>query len=442
MNPIRRDAWWPLVAAAISVGGLAAVSHYRALLWDDFLFLRVHPWRELRAVWTGPWAPDGDEPLFYRPLAIWAYAAGFMLAGLHQSRLLAIAAIELIAGAWLFGLFIRRETGTASLGAFAAAAYALHPAIAASAGFIWFEQNHRWSTILVAAALLAWQRVRSSERWITWWPVHLWIWLGSLFKEDVLMTLPLIAWLHWWRGRQIGDTAPWRVRTFSPWVAVWLAWMALRSWWLGALAGPPQEGFPTELGRVIGNLGRAALVVLADHRGITSISGTGHIVSTVVTLAVLLFLVVRLPKAGTMVRYLTGVGIGMFALYGVLLGLASSESRFHLITAAAVVLLTAAVQLAGLGEPPRRAGRIIACVTLAALALGATASYRQLAPCSPTSRVLDASSRIFLENAPGAPRWGSQWLAVKRTLCLAGRDPIVREALPALAADVEAGRRR
>lgn len=167
-----------LIAVGLTYFGTGNLGFF----WDDYFLLRPRPWSELFRVWHGSWDATGIVPAFYRPLAVWTDTAAFAVFGFNEHALRACALLELATGAWLIGEFVRRESTSTWLGAYAAALYAVHPAVSASAGPWWFEQNHRLSVICVGAALLAWQSRRQTLSWLGWWPVHAWILAGSLFK--------------------------------------------------------------------------------------------------------------------------------------------------------------------------------------------------------------------------------------------------------------------
>lgn len=237
MKPYPRAA---IVIAIVAILAVALTYFDAARLgffWDDYLILRPRPWTELLRVWHGSWDTTGIVPLFYRPLAVWTDTAAFTLLGFDERWLRLTALVELGLGAWLVGLFVYREAASVWLGAFASALFAVHPAVSQSAGPWWFEQNHRFSVILVALALLAWQSRRSALTWISWWPIHLSILVGSWFKEDVLALAPLLLVLQWWRARVAADIPRLTPRFVAAVTAAWALWFGFRWWLLGVVAG-------------------------------------------------------------------------------------------------------------------------------------------------------------------------------------------------------------
>lgn len=439
MSMGRRGEWAPVAAAALAALWVGVAARDVPFIWDDFIVLRPHSWAELAGVWHGPWDPTGIVPAFYRPLSVWANAAGFAVAGFHPHLLLGIALVELAAGAALLGLVVTRETATPATGAFMAAAYALHPSVALSAGPIWFEQNHRWSVIAVAAALLAWQRVRADDTWRAWWPVHLWIWIGSLFKEDVLVTLPVIAAWQWWRARVDGG-APVRWRVHAPWLIVWTGWMLARWWLLGTIAGRPFGG-PDTLADAAYSFALGPWSVLLRHRTFYWEQFAAHDWSVGIPALVGAWAVLRWRTLGGPARSLIGAGAIALVSYNVLLALGSSETRYHLLVAGAMLAVSGAVH----GLSVRHGNRIaaaVAIVALAAVAAGSTATLRDLRPCTGTDLTLNDSTRGWLAGAGRSDHWAFEWLDLKTRSCASGRAPAFIDAMPALAADIAAGRRR
>ncbi len=185
--------------------------HARAVLQAPMLeddFLAGRPWTaaEVRATWHGSWNQGGDADHHYRPMTALYYAAAFDLFGWNTTARHGVSLAELALAAWLLALFVARERGAAA-GSVIAALYISHPLVPSAAVAWTFNQMHQVITLLVLAAMLVWQRVRTGG-WTGWLPVLGLITIGVLFKEDTIVVIPvLLAW-HQLRAWWVGDIDP------------------------------------------------------------------------------------------------------------------------------------------------------------------------------------------------------------------------------------------
>ena len=218
---------------ALAYGGRIDGGFY----YDDYHLVR--PWSdyELRRAWLGSWDPTGIEPAFFRPLTAILFAARFHVfalnaTGMHYASLLGHGTCAVLV-AW----FLRREGAALPLSAFGAWLYAVHPAFP-HAQVSWLtNQMHLAQSLVVLAALLAWQSAR--DRHPAWWaPVAALAAVAFLVKEDGIMLLPVLAALTALRTAILGARVPrgWPALLGSA-IAILAVLLAFRQARLGRLGG-------------------------------------------------------------------------------------------------------------------------------------------------------------------------------------------------------------
>ena len=446
MSRSTRAAVVIALAAILAVAATYAGTGALGFFWDDYLLLRPRPWAELLRVWHGSWDITGYSPPFYRPLAVWADTAAFSLFGFNESWLRFVALAELAVGASLVGQFVRREGAGIWFGALAAVLYAVHPAVSASAGPWWFEQNHRLAVICAVTALLTWQSRRAALSWRAWWPVHVWILAGSLFKEDVLVLAPVLLLFQWWRARLLRDVPFPSLMFIGRISAGWAAWFMARWWLLGAIAGAPIGGPDGTLADAVRHGLRGMWRVFIEVRAMQGESLITHQIAT------LLLIVVSLAGvtawwlgASNRARLLMGQGLALGLGANVLAAIASFPTRYHLMAIGGVLLLSGAlVAWHDRFTGPRRPTVAIMAVALAlSFSTASRASVWLYRPCTSANLHLDTQLRVWLE---GVPAWRSSWilpwLDEKAQRCADGRTVVLTDAIPDVLADVKAGRRQ
>lgn len=431
-----------VLAAAASVALTYAATGPLGLIWDDYIVLRPRDWSELLRVWHGSWDLSGIVPTFYRPLAVWTDTAAYYAFGFNEAALRFIALAQLAIGAALFGEFVRREADSLVLGAFAAAAYAAHPVVSASAGPWWFEQNHRLAVICVAAALLSWQSRRTSLAWISWWPAHAWILAGSLFKEDVLTLSPLLLVLQWWRARTMRDVARPSAVLIGATAGAGAAWFALRWWLLGAIAsGPIGLAQPTTTD-IAHNMGRGLWMTFVRIRpsfGRADVPLAHDVISVVLISALLIGAWMWRRGAAPTATLLMGYGAATALAFNVLVSIASSPTRYQFIAMGAVLFL-AGVVAALTSARIATAAAIVVVLSLSAAARANISIYRA---CSVANIQLDIVVRDwFADNARWQNSWVLRWFDVKSDNCIAGGYIPIADAIPDVLRDVREGKRQ
>lgn len=442
----------PRATVLIALAAIAAVAltYFDALrigfLLDDYLLLRARPWAELRQVWHSAWDITGATPAFYRPLAVWADAGAFAWLGFNERGLHLLALTELAIGAWLIGEFVRRETTSVWLGVYAAILIAVHPAISRSAGPWWYLQNHRLSLIATGLTLLLWVRQRRSLELAQWWPILACIIAGSWLKEDLLLLAPVLLIFQWWRSRTIGDVpAPSRLLTMQVTVGIAI-WFSVRWWLLGRIAGTPIGGPDGTLIDQVRHAGRGLWLTFIRIAPMNGPVLTIHHIATALLAAISIVGCWQWRSgASAHSRLLMGYGIAAGLVFNSLVALASSHTRYHLITVGAVLWLV------GIAAHWRdaRAGvasatwRVVGAMALVcSFALVSRASIDVMRPCTPDNLQSDASLRAWLIGVPAwHDTWGVRWLDDKSARCANGTYLPVTEAIPDLISRLQRGER-
>lgn len=374
------------------------------LMWDDFAALRARPWSAVLGAWTGGWEPNGVWPDFYRPLSIALYDTLFRVFGHHDAALHALTLALLWLVAWLVRTFVARETGAACTGLIAAMLVLAHPETPSSLA-AWVSQLfHLSAALAVLAAMLTWQRSREGGL-RGWLATLLWLTVGVLVKEDVVMVAPVLVVWQWWRARLIGDVARPSASVLTA-IGTWMAtYAAVRTLALGSLGGYP----PPAPARAALNLLEAWLYTFGYQftptaASMGAVSGAG---------------IVALFALAWRARRETRPALRLLAAYGLTLGAGVSlpllvivgHSRVHLLVLATGI--TIAALLSAVADAPRTRGVLrsragIFCALIWCAAVG-TATWRHTstyAPCRPESlardrevltwHLIDAETRAFI----------------------------------------------
>jgi len=235
---------WPLLvlAAGLVLPLYWPTLHYD-LFQDDFLLLRPWPPDHLVASWFGGWFVAESRD-YYRPFAILLYKAMFYPFGLNTRVLHILPLITMTVVAWMIGRFVRRETGSWSLGIVATALGVLHPTSTAAVG-PWLANQYQG---LVSGALLAtllWWQTARTRSWPWSLPLLVPIMVGAFTKETGLIipaALVTIAVARSWWTRDLPPPPRWFI------VAGLLMFAGLNVWRMWALGGPGGgDLLPTEL---------------------------------------------------------------------------------------------------------------------------------------------------------------------------------------------------
>jgi len=227
---------WPLLvlAAALVLPLYWPTLHYD-LFRDDFLLLRPWPPDHLVASWFGGWVVHDDRD-FYRPFAILLYKAMFNPFGLNTRVLHILPLMTMVVLAWMLGRFVRRETGSWSLGIVATVLGVVHPTSTVAVGPWLANQYQGLVSGALLAALLWWQTARTRS-WPWSLPLLVPIIVGAFTKETGLIipaVLVTIAVARAWWTRDLAPPPRWFIVSG---LAVFAALNMWRIWVLGGLGG-------------------------------------------------------------------------------------------------------------------------------------------------------------------------------------------------------------
>jgi hypothetical protein len=352
--------------------------------YDDYHFARPWTAAELRSTLTGSWDPTRIESPFYRPLtAVW-YALRFEIFGLNATAQHALTLVGLTAAAWMLGRFVWRESGERWAGVAAAALYAIHPAMPYAQGIWLTNQMHLAASLIVLAALLVWQRVRTRPP-MAWVPIVVLQVVAFGFKEDTLALTPLILALTFVRSRLVGDVpAPGRL-VIAGGLTMMVALPAFRYQMLGRLGGYGVPGWEQGWSNFRRGLDGVMRLVPA-RRPMQSIASA---VSTAV-LVVGAACSFRRKSAG---RYVFVAGVMTAVFFNLPFILVSKAEQFHLVAMGIVVALVGGMQSIVESVPGPKA-RIAVASVIGAGALTFLPLARHIAgdfaPCSSQTLTTDA----------------------------------------------------
>lgn len=425
-------ARWAIAAAsAASVALIMVGTFHYGFHTDDYFMLRPHSAAELVRVWRGTWDTGGVWVPYFRPLSQWANEATFALAGYSAPLVSAVVAIELAVLAWLVGLFVLRELQSPVAGGFAAALVVFQPSAANS--LVWyFQQNHRWSAAAAMVALLVWQQRRVRPSAIGWWPIHVAVLVGALFKEDVIIVEPLLLLWQWLRARWIGDVP-------RPSLAMCIAiaggcagFTAAHALLLSGVGGEISD--QTAISRLPYHLIRDLYVGLIRFRDVHG----GH--TSPAQWAASATIIVG-SVAGVWTMWARRSPRRMMAVQGARFAWAAAGvtalaspwyTRHHLIAIGGVFVLSACVL--ELRDGATRSARAVAGVLSAAVLLSCWLSTRatmdDYRPCGRSTLGEDASQIEWLTSLRSQEyAWVPQWLELKARLCDAGQYYELDEAI-------------
>jgi hypothetical protein len=363
---VARKILAALVVILIACAGTWSV--YRETLqygfdYDDYHTIRPYSQQEILATFHGPWDAHGEVMApFYRPLTVAFHALRFELFGLnstaHHAMSLALFAIGAALMAWLVFRFTNRATA-AVLGMLV---FISHPAMPYSAVAWITNQMHLLQTLVVFGALVWWDAVRARGLW--WWlPLLLFGAASFLIKEDGVMLLHAIIFLHALR-RRVAErnlrSVPWGFVALAGLLI--LALMIVRFYSLRGLGGYGPTSWAAAWPRVVGSLDGVFRLVPADRPW-------QPLASWFATVLPFLALVAwRWISPGARLCLASGAAIAVaFALPFVF---ASKAEQLYLVGLGASLVLTGAsmamVELAGRMPAPRT----VSAVAVAAVATG------------------------------------------------------------------------
>jgi len=227
---------WPLLVLA---AGLVLPLYWPTLRYDLFqdAFLLLRPWPpdHLVASWFGGWFVAENRD-FYRPFAVLMYRAMFFPFGLNTRVLHILPLITMAVVAWMLGRFVRRETGSWSLGIVATVLGVVHPTSTVAVG-PWLANQYQG---LISGALLAtllWWQTARTRSWPWSLPLLVPMIVGAFTKETGLMipaVLVTIAVARAWWTRDLPPPPRWFI---VGGLATFAALNLWRIWMLGGLGG-------------------------------------------------------------------------------------------------------------------------------------------------------------------------------------------------------------
>ena len=193
------------VLALVALGLMVVVSYLPAMLWggfiwDDNLYIKVDPVREVSGlwhIWFSPSAIEGEShywPLVYTTFWLEHKLWGFNPAGYHIVNVLLHLANTLL----LWHLLRRLMVPSAWL---VAAVFAVHPLHVESVAWI-IERKDVLSGLFYLAAALVWMRFMEQPR-PRRYVCSLVLYAAGLMSKSIVVTLPvaLLIWPWWKQGR-------------------------------------------------------------------------------------------------------------------------------------------------------------------------------------------------------------------------------------------------
>ena len=458
-QPTTRAAAW-LVAA---VAGIA----YANALWNGFALddvaiiqqnARVHDWRALADIWLTPYWPSyGDQLGLYRPLAIFAYALQWALAGgapwvFHLGNLLLHAAASALVSLLVLRLLPTlggRDEECAPTDVHAAAAllaglvFALHPVHTEAVANVVGQAELIAAVTTLAACILHATRPAAGLSPRRLLAIAALFATGMLAKESAIVLPALLVAIDGaqrrWRYRLTDLRAYLRPMAVPVLVlaAVAIAYLALRVAVLGSIGGvhaAPNLPFLREEYRVFVAF-RAwpeyvrlmvwpadlssdySPAVILPVEGITPMAALGA--ALLIATAVLAMLTPLFPRAGLPASWFL---ITILPVSNLLLPIGVVVAERLLYTPSLALSLVAALAAERVAFAPARSRRLALLATAAALVLAGAHVVRRNPDWTSTDTVWDAlvrdhpeSYRAQLINAARAVQKGQHEIAEKYT---------------------------
>ena len=188
---------------------MAVISYLPAMLWggfvwDDLLYIKVDPVREVSGlwqIWFSPSAIDGERhywPLVYTTFWLEHKLWGFDPTGYHIVNVM----LHLVNTLLVWHL-VRRLTVPGAW--VVAAVFAVHPLHVESVAWV-IERKDVLSGLFYLAAMLAWMRFVEQPR-RGWYACSLTLYAAGLLSKSIVVTLPvaLLIW-HWWQQGRVTST--------------------------------------------------------------------------------------------------------------------------------------------------------------------------------------------------------------------------------------------
>jgi tetratricopeptide (TPR) repeat protein len=241
----RTSAWLPLLAVAAVSVAVYANTLANGLHVDDHYQIVTNPWvtsfRNLPAIFSsGVWDFDGRVSSYYRPMMYVLYSVVYAVAGtapwayhlLNVALHAGTAALAFLIAAAMLGARDARHPWWRSPALLTGLLFAVHPIhtepVAWAAGVVDLSYGFFY---LLALYLL----IRGRDR-LGYVVAALAAYAAALLSKEPAITLPAVALVYWAvkDGRQLGIRS--LSRRLAPWVAVSLAYLALRSVVLGGVA--------------------------------------------------------------------------------------------------------------------------------------------------------------------------------------------------------------
>lgn len=374
--PLPRRAWPFVVVATVATLALYWPSLSFDLFADDYLFLRPWTAAEWQAAWTGPWLTFPTAPPFYRPLTTTMYTGMFALFGMNAAALHWLTLPVMIGAATMVGLYTAHALKDDRIGWLSTLLFVVFPGAVTSIGPWIVNQYHGLLVITCAAAWRLWPTTPHIS-WSRWAGLATLAAAAAWLKEDgVMLPLALVAGhaaSAWWSGTT--PPPPRRlVLAAGAITGVLFLWRLLMLGTFGGYAWWPE---PRDMAL---NLVRGIAWTTLVQRG----SLPAAALATVCTAALCLagtWRAWRSPSAPESRLFVfAGAAFCVFLLPHTLM---SSMTRSHLLSLAAVTLLTAAL------TPLLRRGVLVRAglaLGLVALAVVSRERLSAFAPCAEEAR--------------------------------------------------------
>ena len=183
----------------------------------------------------------GTDARFYRPLLTLWFLISKTVFGLNPHWFHVTTVLAHLAASALAFFVARALLEDAGSALFATAIFALHPLQVESASWI-SSVNDSLAAALCFASFLIYRKARRKQNNSTgWWILSGIFFLLALFTKEVSVVLPGIILVDLWfnRGSDTRSASSQRslLAAISPYAAIVLVWLALRSWALGETAG-------------------------------------------------------------------------------------------------------------------------------------------------------------------------------------------------------------